>query len=83
MAAGGIELAPEGPGPPERIAGQSGVETTDGDRRLLQRRDDPTGYEQVRHHPFRISMLSPSARPSITIFPFYYSILFNFFNLEP
>jgi hypothetical protein len=67
MAAGGVELAPEGPGPPERITGQSGVETTDGDRRLLQRRDDPAGYEQVSHHPSRSGMLSPLARSSITI----------------
>ena len=31
VAAGGVEFAPEGPGPPERIAGQGGVEATDGD----------------------------------------------------
>jgi hypothetical protein len=31
MAAGGVELAPEGPGASERIAGQGGVETPDGD----------------------------------------------------
>ena len=38
VAAGGVEFAPEGPGPPERIAGQGGVEATDGDGGLLQRR---------------------------------------------
>ena len=38
VAAGGVEFAPEGPGLPERIAGQGGVEATDGDRRRLQRR---------------------------------------------
>ena len=31
VAAGGVEFAPEGPGPPERIAGQGGVEPADGD----------------------------------------------------
>jgi hypothetical protein len=31
MAAGGVELAPEGPGASERIAGQGGIEPTDGD----------------------------------------------------
>jgi hypothetical protein len=37
MAAGGVEFAPEGPGPPERIAGQGGVEAADGDGGILQR----------------------------------------------
>jgi hypothetical protein len=46
MAAGGVELTPKGPGPPERIAGQASVEATDGDGGLLQRRDDPAGDEQ-------------------------------------
>src|SRR3954453_14841516 len=48
LAAGDVEFAPEGPGPPERIAGQGGVEAADRDRRL-QRRDDPAGDEQVSH----------------------------------
>ena len=63
VAAGGVEFAPEGPGPPERIAGQGGVEATDGDGRLLQRRDDPAGDEQVSHRSSRTGMPSPSALP--------------------
>jgi hypothetical protein len=43
VAAGGVEFAPEGPGAPERIAGQGGVEAADGDGSILQRRDDPAG----------------------------------------
>jgi hypothetical protein len=68
VAAGGVEFAPEGPGLPERIAGQGGVEATNGDRRLLQRRDDPAGYEQVSHHSPRTGMPSPSAPPQSYIF---------------
>ena len=64
VAAGGVEFAPEGPGPPERIAGQGGVEAADGDGRRLQRRDDPAGDEQVSHHSSRTGMPSPSA-PSL------------------
>src|SRR3954469_23659892 len=70
VAAGGVEFAPEGPGPPERIAGQGGVEPTDGDGGLLQRGDDPAGDEQVSHHPSRMGRLSPSAPSSIKYFPF-------------
>ena len=70
VAAGGVEFAPEGPGPPERIADQGGVEAADGDRRRLQRRDDPAGYEQVSHHSPRTGMLSPSASPQSSIFGF-------------
>ena len=70
MAAGSVEFAPEGPGPPERIAGQSGVEATDGDSGLLQRRDDPAGDEQVSHPSSHPGMLSPSALPLIKHFWF-------------
>ncbi|MGF7212887.1 hypothetical protein GGE65_007523 [Skermanella aerolata] len=38
VAAGGVELAPEGPGPPQRVAGQGGVKPADGDGGILQRR---------------------------------------------
>ena len=68
MAAGGIEFTPEGPGPPERIAGQAGVEPTDGNGGLLQRRDDPAGDEQVSHHPSHPGMPSPSDLPLIEHF---------------
>ena len=68
VAAGGVEFAPEGPGPPERIAGQGGVEPADGDGGLLQRRDDPAGDEQVSHHSSRTGMPSPSALPRSSIF---------------
>jgi hypothetical protein len=43
VAAGGVKLAPEGPGAPERIADQGGIEAADGDGSILQRRDDPAG----------------------------------------
>jgi hypothetical protein len=46
VTAGGVEFAPEGPGAPQRIAGQGGIEATDGDGSILQRRDDPAGDEQ-------------------------------------
>ena len=70
VAAGRVEFAPEGPGAPERIAGQGGVELTDGDGRRLQRRDDPAGDEQVSHPSFRTGMLSPSNLPLIMHFLF-------------
>ena len=70
VAAGGVELAPEGPGPPERIAGQGGVEATNGDRRRLQRRDDPAGDEQVSDPSSRPGMPSQSAPPQSSIFCF-------------
>src|SRR4051794_5635683 len=75
VAAGGVELAPEGPGPPERIAGQGGVEAADGDGGILQRRDDPAGDEQVSHYPSRTGMPSPSDFPLIKHFRFEYSSL--------
>ncbi len=37
VAAGGIEFAPEGSGPPKRVAGQGGIKATNGDGSLLQR----------------------------------------------
>ena len=70
VAAGGVEFAPEGPGPPERIAGQGGVEAADRDRRRLQRRDDPAGYQQVSHPSPHTGMPSPSAPPQSSIFCF-------------
>jgi hypothetical protein len=39
VAAGGVEFAPEGPGPAERVAGQGGVEPPDRDGGLLQGAD--------------------------------------------
>ena len=77
MAAGGVEFAPEGPGPPERIAGQGGVEAADSDGSILQRRDDPAGDEQVSHSSSRTGMPSPSDLPLIENFPFEYSILIS------
>src|SRR4051794_13864710 len=49
VAAGGVEFAPEGPGQPQRAAGQGGVEPADGDGDLLQGPDDPARDEQLGH----------------------------------
>jgi hypothetical protein len=58
VAAGGIEFAPEGPGPAERVAGQGGVEPPDSDGGLLQGSDNVTWDEQLSHDQFPITINS-------------------------
>jgi hypothetical protein len=73
-----VEFAPEGPGPPERVAGQGGVETADGDGGLLQRWDDPAGYQQVSHPSSRTGMPLPSALSLSRYYRCEYSSLWLF-----